>query len=66
MDDDERIETPYGDLWYVVGKDGTLVPMYSDRLCALAAADAYVRGNWDALTSVEIAFFQLPEPEIED
>jgi len=63
-EEDERIWSPYGDLWFVRSKDGTtLVPMYSDRLCALAAAEAFVNGNFGALTVEEIEFFKSLKKE---
>jgi len=66
-DEDERIETPYGDLWFVRAKDGTtLVPMYSDSLCTRAAIEAFLNGDYRSLTTEEIAFFKLPTPEIKD
>jgi len=54
----DRIDTPYGDLWYEVGRYGDLVPTYSNRTCEQAAIAAYIVGDWGALTSVEIAFFK--------
>jgi len=58
-DEDERIETPYGDLWFVRSKDGTtLVPMYSDSLCSMAAIEAFLAGNYGCLYAAEIEFFK--------
>ena len=55
---DDAIETPYGDLWYVEGLHGELVPMYSCALAEYAAIEAYNTGNYGALTTVEIEFMK--------
>lgn len=56
------VETPYGDVWFVRSREGELVPMYSDAACELAAIEAYLTGNYGALTSEEVEFFRgIPE-----
>lgn len=56
------VETPYGDVWFVRSREGELVPMYSDAACELAAIEAYLAGNYGALTSEEVEFFRgIPE-----
>lgn len=56
------VETPYGDVWFVRSREGELVPMYSDAACELAAIEAYLAGNYGALTSEEVEFFRgVPE-----
>lgn len=56
------VETPYGDVWFVRSRGGELVPMYSDAACELAAIEAYLTGNYGALTSEEVEFFRgVPE-----
>jgi len=58
-DEDERIETPYGDLWFVRSRDGTmLVPMYSDSFCARAAIAAFLAGDYGSLLVDEIEWFK--------
>ena len=54
----DAIETPYGDLWYVEGLHGELVPMYSDANAERAAIEAFLAGNYGALTTVEIEFMK--------
>ena len=34
----DAIETPYGDLWYVEGLHGELIPMYSSTAAEMAAS----------------------------
>lgn len=53
---EDAIETPYGDLWYVRGLHGELIPMYSNNLAEYAAIKAYNAGNYGELTTVEIGF----------
>lgn len=53
---EDAVETPYGDLWYVRGLHGELIPMYSSDLAEYAAIEAYNRGEFGALTTVEIGF----------
>ena len=56
---DDIIETPYGDVWLVRSRDGgELVPMYSDAACERASIEAYLAGNYGALTSEEVEFFR--------
>ena len=56
------VETLYGDVWFVRSREGELVPMYSDAACELAAIEAYLTGNYGALTSEEVEFFRgIPE-----
>ena len=55
------LPTPFGDLWYERGRDGSLVPMYSDRLTEDAAIRAYLAGDLGSLTTVEIAFMREAE-----
>lgn len=55
---EDAIETPYGDLWYVEGIHGETIPMYSNADAEIAAIEAYVAGDFGALTSVEINFMR--------
>lgn len=55
---EDAIETPYGDLWYVRGLHGELIPMYSSDLAEYAAIKAYNAGNYGELTTVEIEFMK--------
>lgn len=55
------LPTPFGDLWYERGRDGSLVPMYSDRLAEGAAIRAYLAGDLGSLTTVEIEFMREAE-----
>lgn len=54
----DAIETPYGDLWYVEGRDGELVPIYASPAAEYAAIEAFLRGNLGSLTTVEINFMK--------
>lgn len=65
----DAIETPYGDLWYVEGLNGELVPMYSSREAEIAAIQAFNDGEFGSLTTVEIqfmrdAFLSTPTPNL--
>lgn len=53
-----ELVTPYGDLWYEVGRNGELGPMYSDRLAEMAAIEAFLAGDYGSLTSIEISFMK--------
>lgn len=55
----DAIATPYGDLWYVEGRDGELVPAYSSPTAEYAAIEAFIFGNFGALTTVEINFMRI-------
>lgn len=55
---EDAIETPYGDLWYVEGLHGELIPMYVNEQAQYAAIEAYTSGNYGALTTVEIEFMK--------
>lgn len=55
---EDAIETPYGDLWYVEGLHGELVPMYFSEAEEMAALAAFLVGDYGSLTTVEIDFMK--------
>lgn len=54
----DAIETPYGDLWYVEGLHGELIPMYSSTAAEMAAIQAFNARDFGSLTTVEIEFMK--------
>lgn len=52
------VTTPYGDLWFEIGKDGERVPMYFSRLEEEAAIAAFLSGDWGSLMADEIEFMK--------
>lgn len=55
---EDAIETKYGDLWYVEGLHGELIPMYVNEQAQYAAIEAYRAGRYGELTTVEIEFMK--------
>ena len=53
-----EVVTPYGDLWFEIGKDGERIPMYFSRLEEEAAIAAFLSGDWGSLTTEEIEFMK--------
>jgi len=55
---DERIATPYGDVWFELGIHGERIPMYSDRSCLHAAIAAFLADDYGSLLVEEIDWFR--------
>lgn len=55
---DDIVTTPYADLWFERGSDGSLIPVYFGRLEELAAIAAFLSGDWGSLTTEEIEFMK--------